>query len=167
MSKIIRPCRDDDRTAILAIINAAAEAYRGVIPADRWHEPYMPREELNSEIAAGVVFWGYEEDGSLAGVMGIQSVRDVALIRHAYVLPSSQRRGIGGALLGHLRQLRTRRILIGTWEAADWAIRFYIRHGFELVVPARKTVLLKAYWDVPDRQMEVSVVLANPPLDET
>ena len=167
MSKIIRPCRDDDRTAILAIINAAAEAYRGVIPADRWHEPYMPREELNSEIAAGVVFWGYEEDGSLAGVMGIQSVRDVDLIRHAYVLPSSQRRGIGGALLGHLRQLRMRRILIGTWEAADWAIRFYIRHGFELVVPARKTVLLKAYWNVPDRQMEVSVVLANPPLDET
>jgi GNAT superfamily N-acetyltransferase len=167
MSKIIRPCRDDDRIAILAIINAAAEAYRGVIPADRWHEPYMPREELNSEIAAGVVFWGYEEDGSLAGVMAIQSVRDVDLIRHAYVLPSSQRRGIGGALLGHLRQLSTRRILIGTWEAADWAIRFYIRHGFELVVPARKTVLLKAYWDVPDRQMEVSVVLANPPLDET
>jgi GNAT superfamily N-acetyltransferase len=167
MSKIIRPCRDDDRTAILAIINAAAEAYRGVIPADRWHEPYMPREELNSEIAAGVVFWGYEEDGSLAGVMGIQSVRDVDLIRHAYVLPSSQRRGIGGALLGHLRQLSTRRILIGTWEAADWAIRFYIRHGFELVGPARKTMLLKAYWDVPDRQMEVSVVLANPPLDET
>ncbi|HWX36473.1 MAG TPA: GNAT family N-acetyltransferase [Steroidobacteraceae bacterium] len=167
MSKIIRPCRDDDRTAILAIINAAAEAYRGVIPADRWHEPYMPREELNSEIAAGVVFCRYEEDGSLAGVMGIQSVRDVDLIRHAYVLPSSQRRGIGGALLGHLRQLSTRHILIGTWEAADRAIRFYIRHGFELVVPARKTVLLKAYWDVPDRQMEVSVVLASPPLDET
>jgi len=167
MSKIIRPCDDDDRTAILAIINAAAEAYRGVIPADRWHEPYMSREELDSEIAAGVVFWGYEEDGSLAGVMGIQSVRDVDLIRHAYVLPGSQRRGIGGALLGHLRQSSTRHILIGTWEAADWAIRFYIRHGFELVVPARKTVLLKAYWDVPDRQMEVSVVLANPPLDET
>ena len=167
MSKIIRPCRDDDRTAILAIINAAAEAYRGVIPADRWHEPYMSREELDSEIAAGVVFWGYEEDGSLAGVMGIQSVRDVDLIRHAYVLPGSQRRGIGGALLGHLRQSSTRHILIGTWEAADWAIRFYIRHGFELVVPARKTALLKAYWDVPDRQMEVSVVLANPPLDET
>ena len=163
----VRLCRDHERTAVLAIVNTAAEAYRGVIPADRWHEPYMPREELNSEIAAGVVFWGYEEGGSLAGVMGIQSVRDVDLIRHAYVLPSSQRRGIGGALLGHLRQLSTRRILIGTWEAADWAIRFYIRHGFELVVPARKTVLLKAYWDVPDRQMEVSVVLASPPLDET
>ena len=162
----IRPCRDDDRAAILAIVNAAAEAYRGVIPADRWHEPYMPWDELASEIAAGVVFWGYEEDGRLAGVMGFQSVRDVDLIRHAYVLPSSQRRGIGGALLGHLRQLSTRRILVGTWEAADWAIGFYQRHGFELVAPARKAVLLKAYWNVPDRQIEVSVVLASPPVDE-
>ena len=162
----IRPCRDDDRAAILAIVNAAAEAYRGVIPADRWHEPYMPWDELASEIAAGVAFWGYEEDGRLAGVMGFQSVRDVELIRHAYVLPSSQRRGIGGALLGHLRQLSTRPILVGTWEAADWAIRFYQRHGFELVAPARKAVLLKAYWNVPDRQIEVSVVLASPPVDE-
>ena len=162
----IRPCRDDDRAAILAIVNAAAEAYRGVIPADRWHEPYMPWDELASEIAAGVAFWGYEEDGRLAGVMGFQSVRDVDLIRHAYVLPSSQRRGIGGALLGHLRQLSTRRILVGTWEAADWAIRFYQRHGFELVAPARKAVLLKAYWNVPDRQIKVSVVLASPPVDE-
>jgi GNAT superfamily N-acetyltransferase len=159
----IRPCRDNDREAILAIVNAAAEAYRDVIPADRWHEPYMPWDELDSEIAAGVAFWGYEEDGRLAGVMGFQSVRDVDLIRHAYVLPSSQRRGIGGALLGHLRQLRTRPILVGTWEAADWAIRFYRRHGFELVAPARKAVLLKAYWNIPDRQIEVSVVLASPP----
>jgi GNAT superfamily N-acetyltransferase len=163
---IIRPCRDNDRAAICAIINTAAEAYRGVIPADRWHEPYMPRAELDSEIAAGVVFWGYEENGRLTGVMGFQSVRDVDLIRHAYILPSSQRRGIGGALLGHLRQLGTRRILVGTWEAADWAIRFYRRHGFEVVAPARKTVLLKTYWNVPDRQIEVSVVLANPPVDE-
>jgi GNAT superfamily N-acetyltransferase len=162
----IRPCRDDDRAAILAIVNAAAEAYRDVIPADRWHEPYMPWDELGSEIAVGVAFWGYEEDGRLAGVMGFQSVRDVDLIRHAYVLPSSQRRGIGGALLGHLRQLSTRPILVGTWEAADWAIRFYRRHGFELVAPARKAVLLKAYWNVPDRQIEVSVVLASPPVDE-
>jgi GNAT superfamily N-acetyltransferase len=162
----IRPCRDDDRAAILAIVNAAAEAYRDVIPADRWHEPYMPWDELGSEIAAGVAFWGYEEDGRLAGVMGFQSVRDVDLIRHAYVLPSSQRRGIGGALLGHLRQLSTRPILVGTWEASDWAIRFYRRHGFELVAPARKAVLLKAYWNVPDRQIEVSVVLASPPVDE-
>jgi GNAT superfamily N-acetyltransferase len=160
-------CRDDDRAAILAIINSAAEAYRGVIPADRWHEPYMPPDELDSEIAAGVVFWGYEENGRLAGVMGIQAVRDVDLIRHAYVLPGNQRRGVGGALLRHLRQLSMRRMLIGTWEAADWAIRFYRRHGFELVAPERKTVLLKTYWDVPDRQIEVSVVLANPPVDET
>ena len=162
----IRPCRDNDRAVILAIVNSAAEVYRGVIPADRWHEPYMPRDELDSEIDAGVVSWGYEENGSLAGVMGIQPVRDVDLIRHAYVLPGSQRRGIGGALLRHLRQLSMRRILIGTWEAADWAIRFYRRHGFELVSPERKTVLLKTYWKVPDRQIEVSVVLANPPVDD-
>jgi GNAT superfamily N-acetyltransferase len=162
----IRPCRDSDRAAILAIVNAAAEVYRGVIPADRWHEPFMPRDELDREIAAGVVFWGYEEDGRLAGVMGFQSLRDVDLIRHAYILPSSQGRGIGGALLAHLRQLSPRRILVGTWEAADWAIRFYRRHGFELVAPARKTVLLETYWNVPDRQIEVSVVLANPPVDD-
>lgn len=162
----IRLCHDNDRAAILAIVNAAAEAYRGVIPTDRWHEPYMSRDELDRETAAGVAFWGYEEDGRLAGVMGLQSVRDVDLIRHAYVLPGSQRRGIGGALLEHLRQLSTRRILVGTWEAADWAIRFYRRHGFELVAPARKTVLLKAYWNIPDQQIEVSVVLASPPVDE-
>jgi GNAT superfamily N-acetyltransferase len=155
----IRPCRDNDRAAILAIVNAAAEAYRGVIPNDRWHEPYMPRDELDREIAAGVSFWGYEEGGRLGGVMGLQSVRDVDLIRHAYVLPSSQRRGIGSALLEHLRQASTRPMLVGTWEAADWAIRFYRRHGFELVTPARKVVLLKTYWNVPDRQIEVSVVL--------
>ena len=162
----IRSCRDNDRAAIVAIVNAGAEAYRGVIPADRWHEPYMPRDELDGEIATGVVFWGYEEDGRLAGVMGLQSVHDVDLIRHAYILPSSQRRGIGGALLGHVRQLSTRRILVGAWEAADWAIHFYRRHGFELVAPARKTVLLKTYWNVPDRQIEVSVVLASPPVDD-
>jgi GNAT superfamily N-acetyltransferase len=162
----IRPCRDNDRAAILAIVNAAAEAYRGVIPDDRWHEPYMPRDELDREIAAGVSFWGYEEGGRLGGVMGLQSVRDVDLIRHAYVLPSSQRRGIGSALLEHLRQVSTRPMLVGTWEAADWAIRFYRRHGFELVTPARKVVLLKTYWNVPDRQIEVSVVLTSPPVGD-
>jgi GNAT superfamily N-acetyltransferase len=161
----IRRCRDDERAAILAIVNAAAEAYRGVIPADRWHEPYMPSQEFDSEIAAGVVFWGYEGDGDLVGVMGIQPVHDVDLIRHAYVLPDSQRRGIGTALLGHLRDLSARRMLVGTWAAADWATRFYRRHGFELVSPERKTALLKTYWTVPDRQIESSVVLANPPLD--
>jgi GNAT superfamily N-acetyltransferase len=162
----IRAYRDSDRATILAIVNAAAEAYRGVIPADRWHEPYMSLDELDREIAAGVAFWGYEENGRLTGVMGVQSVRDVDLIRHAYILPISQRRGIGGALLEYLRQLSKRRILVGTWEAADWAVRFYRRHGFELVGPARKTALLKAYWNIPDRQIEVSVVLASPPVDQ-
>jgi GNAT superfamily N-acetyltransferase len=163
---IIRPCRDDDRDAMLAIINDAAEAYRGVIPADRWHVPYMSSDELNSEIAAGVTFWGHAADGVLVGVMGIQSVRDVDLIRHAYVLPGSQRYGVGGALLRRLRRLSTRPMLVGTWGAAEWAIRFYRRHGFELVSPARKSVLLKTYWNIPDRQIEMSVVLANPPDDE-
>jgi len=160
----IRLCRDDDRGAILAIVNAAAEAYRGVIPDDCWHEPYMPARELESEIAAGVEFWGYETDNALAGVMGVQPVRDVDLIRHAYVLPAHQRHGIGAALLQYLRQRSTRRMLIGTWAGAEWAIRFYRRRGFELVPPERKTALLKTYWTVPDRQIETSVVLANPPL---
>ena len=163
----VRLCRDDERTAVLAIVNAAAEAYRGIIPADRWHEPYMPREELDGEIAAGVVFWGHEADGRLLGVMGLQAVRDVDLIRHAYVLPQSQGRGIGGALLRHLRGLSMRPMLVGTWAAADWAIRFYERHGFRVTSPARKTVLLKTYWSIPDRQIETSVVLAHPALDES
>jgi GNAT superfamily N-acetyltransferase len=162
----IRLCRDDERAAILAIVNAAAEMYRGVIPADRWHEPYMPREHLDREITAGVVFWGYEQAGVLVGVMGLQRMRDVDLIRHAYVLPNIQRHGIGGALLAHLRALSTRPMLIGTWAAADWAIRFYERHGFAPVSPARKTQLLKAYWNIPDRQIETSVVLASPAMDE-
>ena len=163
----IRPCRDDERGAILAIVNAAAEAYRGVIPDDRWHEPYMDARELDGEIAGGVAFWGYESDGALIGVMGIQPVDVADLIRHAYVRPGSQRHGVGGALLLHLRRLTGRRMLVGTWAAADWAIRFYRRHGFELVSPERKTVLLETYWTIPDRQVETSVVLANPPLDES
>lgn len=160
----LRLCRAEEREAILAIINAAAEAYRGVIPADRWHEPYMPQHELDREIAAGVVFWGYEEAGRLIGVMGVQPVRDVDLIRHAYVLPASQRLGAGGALIEHLRALTTRRMLVGTWAAATWAIRFYERHGFALVPPSQKAALLRTYWTVPERQIETSVVLANPPL---
>jgi GNAT superfamily N-acetyltransferase len=160
---IIRPCRDDDCDTMLAIINAAAEAYRGVIPADCLHEPYMRSNELNSEIAAGIRFWGYVEDGVLVGVMGIQSVRDVDLIRHAYVRPDSQGHGIGGALLKHLQRSNSRPMLVGTWAAAEWAINFYRRHGFELVSPARKTVLLKSYWNIPDRQIETSVVLSNLP----
>lgn len=147
---IIRPCRDDDRDTMLAIINTAAEAYRGVIPADCWHEPYMPPDELNSEIIAGITFWGYVEDGALVGVMGIQSVRDVDLIRHAYVRWDRQGHGIGGALLKHLQRLNSRPMLVGTWAAAEWAISFYRRHGFELVSPARKTALLKSHWNIPD-----------------
>ena len=161
----IRPCRDDEQLVILAIINAAAAAYRGAIPADRWHEPYMDGGELEREIAQGVVFWGYEVDDALVGVMGIQAVGDVDLIRHAYVLPASQRTGVGRELLEHLRRLSTRRMLVGTWAAADWAIRFYRRNGFEPVSPERKTVLLQTYWTIPDRQIETSVVLASPPLD--
>jgi len=159
----IRRCRDDEREAVLAIINSAAEAYRGIIPADRWHEPYMPAGELDQEIAAGVEFWGYETDGALVGVMGIQHVRDAVLIRHAYVLPGSQGRGVGGALLEHLRGLTESPMLVGTWAAAAWAIRFYRRHGFELTSPVLKTALLRSYWTVPDRQIETSVVLRNPP----
>jgi GNAT superfamily N-acetyltransferase len=162
----IRRCRDDERATILDIVNSAAEAYRGVIPADRWHDPYMDSRLLDEEIAARVEFWGYEAGGILIGVMGIQPVREVDLIRHAYVRPGTQRRGVGGALLLHLRGLTARRMLVGTWAAADWAIRFYRRHGFEQVSPDRKTALLATYWTIPDRQIETSVVLANPPFDQ-
>jgi GNAT superfamily N-acetyltransferase len=161
----IRPCRDDERDAIAAIVNAAAEAYRGVIPADRWHEPYMPRQALDEEIAAGVSFWGSDVDGELAGVMGIQPVRDVELIRHAYVAPQWQGRGIGGALLEHLMARTKRRVLVGTWSAAQWAIRFYRGHGFEPVGPDEAAALLHAYWTIPERQIEESVVLARTPLE--
>ena len=159
----IRPCRADERDEILAIVNAAAEAYRGVIPEDRWHEPYMPVEELDAEIAAGVEFWGYEDDDRLLGVMGIQQVRDVDLIRHAYVVPESQGRGIGGALLEHLLARAERPMLVGTWAAAEWAIRFYERNGFEHVGRERTADLLREYWDIPERQVETSVVLARGP----
>jgi GNAT superfamily N-acetyltransferase len=159
----IRLCRNDERDDILSIINAAAQAYRGVIPADRWHEPYMHGDELDRERAAGVVFWGYEDRGRLAGVMGLQDVGDVNLIRHAYIAPARQRAGIGGNLLVHLQAGSTKPMLVGTWAAATWAIGVYERHGFALVPPARKTELLKAYWTIPERQIETSVVLANPP----
>jgi GNAT superfamily N-acetyltransferase len=155
----IRRCGDDERAAIAAIVNAAAEAYRGVIPADRWHEPYMAAAELDAEIAAGVAFWGYEDGGELLGVMGVQRVRDVELIRHAYVAPSAQRRGVGGALLDHLAARVSRPLLVGTWATAEWAIAFYRRHGFELAAPDRAAALLRAYWSIPERQIETSVVL--------
>ena len=160
----IRRCGDEDVPAILGIVNAAAEAYRGVIPADRWREPYMERDELEAALADGVVFWGYEDGSVLVGVMGIQPLADVDLIRHAYVAPGSQGRGVGGALLAHLQRLTDRQVLVGTWAAAEWAIRFYERHGFEQVTPQQKDLLLKTYWSIPERQIETSVVLAKPPL---
>ena len=158
----IRPCRDDERGAILAVVNAAAEAYRGVIPADRWREPYMPAHELDAEIAAGVAFWGYEANGELLAIMGVQPVEDVELIRHAYVLPGRQGAGIGSALLEHLVSRGTRPMLVGTWAAAEWAIRFYRRHGFEPVSVERGAALLRRYWTIPERQIATSVVLAKP-----
>jgi GNAT superfamily N-acetyltransferase len=161
---VIRPCRDDEADAMLAVINAAAQAYRGVIPGDCWHEPYMPASELRSEVALGVAFVACELDGAVAGVMGIQPVRNVDLIRHAYVLPEHQGRGLGGALLAHLRARSARPILIGTWAAATWAVAFYERHGFHLVPDAVKAMLLRTYWSIPERQIETSVVLSEPRL---
>jgi GNAT superfamily N-acetyltransferase len=161
---VIRPCRDDETDVMLAVINTAAQAYRGVIPADRWHEPYMPASELRSEVASGVAFVACELDGAVAGVMGIQRARNVDLIRHAYVLPEYQGRGLGGALLEHLRARTERPILIGTWAAATWAVAFYERHGFHLVPGAAKALLLRTYWSVPERQIETSVVLSAPRL---
>jgi GNAT superfamily N-acetyltransferase len=160
----IRPCAEPDVADILRIINAAAIAYRGVIPADRWHEPYMPLAELQAEMAAGVRFTGYCSAGTLVGVMGIQQVRNVRLIRHAYVLPEWQGHGVGFKLLDHLRGSDDRPILIGTWAAANWAIRFYERNRFALVPRDAIAPLLQTYWNVPERQMETSVVLASPAL---
>jgi N-acetylglutamate synthase-like GNAT family acetyltransferase len=159
---MIRPCDDRDFELIWAIINDGARAYKGVIPEDRWTEPYMSRKELQHEIDEGVVFWGYEETGTLAGVMGLQQVQDVTLIRHAYVRTSGQKRGIGGHLLSHLRAPANGPVLIGTWADAVWAIRFYEKHGFQIVHPEEKARLLRQYWTVPERQIETSVVLADP-----
>jgi GNAT superfamily N-acetyltransferase len=158
---LIRPYDQRDRTAILEIINAAALAYRGVIPADRWHEPYMSAAELDAELAAGVVFYGGQSNGQLRGVMGIQHVADVQLIRHAYVAPVAQGRGLGGALLKHLMRDRSGPVLVGTWAAAQWAIGFYLRHGFVQVSDQEKTRLLRRYWTIPERQIETSVVLRH------
>lgn len=159
---MIRRCTADDCDRILAIINDAARAYRGVIPDDRWKNPYMSAEELADEIAAGVEFDGYEIGGTgLAGVMGIQPVEDVTLIRHAYVATAHRRSGVGSALLRGLLERQDRPVLIGTWAAAEWAIAFYRRHGFETVPEPRKSELLRHYWTVPKRQIETSVVLAD------
>lgn len=158
---MIRRCDHREFHTIWTIINDGARAYKGVIPEDRWTEPYMSKEKLKHEMDDGVVFWGYEEMGTLAGVMGIQEVGDVTLIRHAYVRTTHQSRGIGGQLLAHLRQLAKGPVLVGTWADAAWAIGFYQKHGFRVVAPAEKERLLRKYWNIPERQMETSVVLAE------
>ncbi len=158
---MIRRCTEADFEAILAIVNEAARAYDGVIPANCYHEPYMPAGELRGEIGAGVEFWAWEQDGAPLGVMGVQDVKDVTLIRHAYVRTADQKHGIGAGLLAHLRAQTTRPLLIGTWADAAWAIRFYQKHGFERISAARKAALLRRYWSVPERQIETSVVLAE------
>jgi N-acetylglutamate synthase-like GNAT family acetyltransferase len=164
---MMRRCRSDEFGVIGEIINDAAQAYRGVIPEDRWHEPYMPSAELAEQVKQGVIFWGTEQDGKLAGVMGIQPVQDVTLIRHAYVRTACRNLGIGGGLLRHLRTLTARPILIGTWAAAIWAVAFYEKHDFRKVSPAEKDRLLKKYWSIPERQVETSVVLADEKWFET
>ena len=158
---MIRRCDKTDFEAILTIVNEAARAYDGVIPADRYHEPYMAAAELRGEIDAQVVFWAWEEDGAVLGVMGIQDVKDVTLIRHAYVRTVQQGRGIGADLLASLRAQTARPLLIGTWADAAWAIRFYQKHGFEQVPAEEKATLLHRYWSIPERQIESSVVLAE------
>lgn len=147
---------------ILDIVNDAARAYRGVIPADRWHEPYMAEEELRAEMAAGVAFWGFATQGRLAGVMGLQYVQDVALIRHAYTRTALRGSGIGGALLEHLKRAARAPLLVGTWKAATWAVRFYEKRGFVLASESEKQRLLQRYWSIPERQVEESVVLRGP-----
>jgi GNAT superfamily N-acetyltransferase len=161
MTSIIRRCDDRDFELVHAIINDGAQAYRGTIPDDRWTEPYMSSEHLRSEIDAGVAFWGYDEAGTLIGVMGLQEVQDVTLIRHAYVRTSRQGVGIGARLLAHMRECTSRPVLVGTWADASWAIRFYEKNGFRLVGTDEKNSLLKKYWSIPDRQIETSVVLAS------
>ncbi len=158
---MIRPLRADETEAILAIINAAAQAYQGVIPADCWHEPYMSFRELEHELRAGVIFWGYEEGDRLLGVMGRQDLGEVILIRHAYVHPDWQRRGIGKKLLDYLLSKVNGPVLVGTWAAAHWAVRFYEKNGFTLVSHQEKERLLRTYWSISERQIETSVVLAR------
>lgn len=160
-TQFIRECNDADISPIESIINAAAEAYRAVIPPDCWHEPYMSGAELVEEIAAGVRFWGFEQSSRLVGIMGLQGVGDASLIRHAYVRPEYQHQGIGHQLLCALAGQTTGQLLVGTWAAAHWAIRFYQGHGFYMVSEEEKDRLLKTYWTIPLRQRQSSVVLVR------
>jgi N-acetylglutamate synthase-like GNAT family acetyltransferase len=158
---MIRRCDQKDFIEIFEIINDAAQAYKGVIPADRWHKPYMSRRQLQKEFHAGVSFWGLEEEGGLIGVMGIQDKGDVTLIRHAYVLSHLRNRGTGSRLLRFLESMTKKPILIGTWADAIWALSFYKKNGYRLVSIDEKNLLLKKYWNIPARQVETSVVLAQ------
>jgi N-acetylglutamate synthase-like GNAT family acetyltransferase len=162
---MIRKCTESDFNTILEIINDAAQAYRGVIPEDRWNEPYMSIEELRAEIEDGIFFWGMERDGQLLGVMGIQDQGELTLIRHAYVWSRAQKMGIGTQLLKHLQSMTDKPILIGTWAAASWSISFYEKNGYSLVSEQEKNGLLRKYWSIPERQVEESVVLANQALN--
>jgi len=159
---MIRRCTEADVPALYEIINDAALAYKGVIPADRWHEPYMPLDALQREIADGVEFWGDEIDGVLLGVMGIQHRGEVDLIRHAYVRSRARRQGVGARLLAHLMQTARKPLLIGTWADARWAVRFYEKNGFRLLSREETGQLLRRFWNIPQRQIETSVVLASP-----
>ena len=158
---MIRECRTEDFDAMLRIINQGAQAYRAFIPPSEWHDPYMAADELRGELAAGVRFLGYAEEGALIGVMGLQDVLDVALIRHAYVLPGRQRRGVGSALHQELASQTERPLLVGTWAASSWPVRFYERLGYRVVSAAEGEALLRWYWSVPDSQIAASVVLAD------
>jgi GNAT superfamily N-acetyltransferase len=158
---MIRECSGADLSVMCEIINDAAQAYRGIIPADRWHEPYMPMEELKSEIAAGVRFWGCESDGELLGVMGMQDKGEVDLIRHAYVKTAKRKQGIGSELLRHIEKSVRKPILLGTWRDATWAVAFYEKNGYRRLSRQETERLLRKFWSIPERQIETSVVLAN------
>jgi len=157
---MLRACSEQDRIDVWDVINDGARAYSGVIPADCWREPYMPLEELQHEISRGVRFWGYDLGGGLVGVMGLQEIEDVALIRHAYVRTQYRNQGIGGRLLAEVRRHTERRLLVGTWAAARWAVLFYEKHGFRPVPQPAREELLRRYWTISQRQVELSVVLA-------
>jgi N-acetylglutamate synthase-like GNAT family acetyltransferase len=158
---MIRKCLENDFEAVYEIINDAAQAYKRVIPADRWHEPYMPQDQLQQEIDAGVNFWELVENDRLTGVMGIQDKGDVTLIRHAYIRTALRNRGVGSQLLRHLEAMTDSPILIGTWAAATWAVAFYEKNGYRLVSTDEKNRLLKKYWNISERQVETSMVLAK------
>ena len=158
---MIFKCEQTDFKEICDIINDAAVAYKGIIPADRWHDPYMPEEELQKQIDEGVQFWCWKEQGEMMGVMGIQDKDDVTLIRHAYVRSTHRNKGIGSKLLAHLGSIAETPVLIGTWAAATWAIEFYKKHGFHLLSNEITAALLRKYWNIPERQIETSVVLAS------